>query len=390
VPYPADDRVRLLETVRARRACIDAYVKHKTPASTRLSTVSIVSSAIAAALTAGPALGGTTFAQTVQDGLNLDRPDMVWRILCFAALAVSITAAISANLSKSHDLTSRIAAAEQAGAVLERLQRRLEFPQQGVETDVQEVVREYGDVVAGIPFIPETYADSASSGEPERRRFGLGPSVAAVVAVLSAVLLVATLVGCGVGLAGSSSAPGPDSSTPAPETDRPTSSSPSTSASSSPAPEERAGVFAGGTDQGDATLAIVVDGGQASAYLCDGKQLEAWLNGPVVDSRLDLTSPSGARLTGEVTDAVVSGDVVTSTLTTAFRADLAGGAAGVYEANIEVNGAPARIGWAVLPDGTQVGLVNREGVRSEAPPLNTDDLSFTYNGAHHHAVRKAP
>ncbi len=62
----------------------------------------------------------------------------------------------------------------------------------------------------------------------------------------------------------------------------------------------------------------------------------------------------------------------------------------MYEANIEVNGAPARIGWAVLPDGTQVGLVNREGVRSEAPPLNTEDLSFTYHGAQHHAMRKAP
>ena len=86
----------------------------------------------------------------------------------------------------------------------------------------------------------------------------------------------------------------------------------------------------------------------------------------------------------------MTGEVVTSALTTAFRADRPGGTAGVYEAIIEVNGAPARIGWAVLPDGTQVGLVNREGVRSGAPPLDTADLSFTYNGAQHCAARKAP
>ena len=66
-----DERADLLATIEYRRACVDAYVREKTPACGRLSTISIVSSAIAAALPAGPALGGQGFTVAVQDGLGL-------------------------------------------------------------------------------------------------------------------------------------------------------------------------------------------------------------------------------------------------------------------------------------------------------------------------------
>ena len=200
-----DDRTRLLGMIRTRRASIDAYVDRKTPASTRLSTISVVSSSIAAALTAGPGLGGGDFAQTVQEGLDLDRSDTVWRVLCLAAVAVSVTAAISANLSTTNDLAGRIAAAQQAGALLEKLQRRLEFPRPEGEDDVHEAVREYGDVVVTIWFVPEMRIDPATGqpddgSEPERRRGGLAPSVAAAAVAFSALVLVVTLVGYGRGL----------------------------------------------------------------------------------------------------------------------------------------------------------------------------------------------
>src|SRR3712207_2633743 len=147
----ADERAELLLTIEHRRDAIEAYVREKPPASGRLSTISIVSSAIAAALTAGPALGGERFTASVQDGLDLDRAPTVWRVLCFAALAVSVTAAIAANLARANDLTSRIAAAEAAGAMLHGLHTRLRF----AGLSLEDAVQEYRDIVAGIPFVPE-------------------------------------------------------------------------------------------------------------------------------------------------------------------------------------------------------------------------------------------
>src|SRR3712207_3710350 len=99
----ADERAELLLTIERRREAIDAYVREKTPASGRLSTISIVSSAIAAALTAGPALGGEGFTDRVQDGLDVEAGPPAWQVLCLAALVVSVIAAISANLAKAND-----------------------------------------------------------------------------------------------------------------------------------------------------------------------------------------------------------------------------------------------------------------------------------------------
>jgi hypothetical protein len=284
MPEPTEDtRARLLDTIQTRRAGIDRYVQEKTPASTRLSTISIVSSALAAALTAGPALGGEPFAQTVQTGLGLGGPDAVWRSLCFGALAVSVTAAISANLSKANDLMSRIAAAEAAGGLLEKMQRRLEYG----ELTVEQAVREYGDVVAGIPFVPEARLDPTSgesSGRGPRRAAWASPLVV-VVTVLAVLLLVAALAGYVIGLArsagdgtGAATSQGTTASTPPASL---TSTPPSTTT-----PARKTDVFAARVKGDAASLAIVVDDEKAAAYLCDGDQIEAWLEGPVVGDQL--------------------------------------------------------------------------------------------------------
>jgi hypothetical protein len=81
-----DTRAGLLQAIKDRRRTIEAYVREKEPVSTRLLTISIVSSAMAAALTAGPAFGGEKFAETVTTGLSLERPSRVWGILCFGAV----------------------------------------------------------------------------------------------------------------------------------------------------------------------------------------------------------------------------------------------------------------------------------------------------------------
>ncbi len=196
-----DSRAGLLETIRARRGAIEAYVREQRPASTRLSTISIVSSAIAAALTAGPAFGGTRFAETVQQGTPLPQASNVWQVLCLGALVVSVTAAVSAQLNKANDLTSRIGAAEAAGVMLEGLRTRLEYGRLSVKDGAEE----YQDIVAGIPFVHSESTDPASRADggaaPSRRRTPARAWALASVTVLAALLLIATLVGLVVGLA---------------------------------------------------------------------------------------------------------------------------------------------------------------------------------------------
>src|SRR5688500_9367818 len=100
-------RARLLDEVETRRKGIEQYLAAKRPVSNRLTTISVISSCVAAALAAAPALGGKGFADVVGNGLAIGQSDVVWRLLCFAAVAASIAAAISANLSKSSDLAER-------------------------------------------------------------------------------------------------------------------------------------------------------------------------------------------------------------------------------------------------------------------------------------------
>lgn len=64
-----------------------------------------------------------------------------------------------------------------------------------------------------------------------------------------------------------------------------------------------------------------------------------------------------------------------------FSAELSPHPAGVYQARIRVNGLATRIGWAVLPDGTQVGVAVTGATASPAPPLNLGDNGFTVDGA---------
>src|SRR3954454_17214430 len=101
-------RARLLKDIETRRRAIEQYLDAKRPVSNRLTTISVISSCVAAALAAGPAVGGNGFADAVQNGLPIGQSSTVWRLLCFAAVAASIAAAISANLSKSSDLAERV------------------------------------------------------------------------------------------------------------------------------------------------------------------------------------------------------------------------------------------------------------------------------------------
>ncbi|HEX8935871.1 MAG TPA: hypothetical protein VF788_17185 [Pseudonocardiaceae bacterium] len=146
-----DGRAELIRRIEARRSSINAFVRRVRPRNARLANISIVSSAAAAAFTAGPALGGLSFAETVQRGLSLSDSSLVWRVLCLFAMLVSLVAAISVNLNKSQDMASQLSAAEACDAELEGLRTLLEFAQ----LSVHDAAGLYQKYITKIPFVQE-------------------------------------------------------------------------------------------------------------------------------------------------------------------------------------------------------------------------------------------
>ena len=144
-------RQELLKRITARRASISAFVSDQRPRGARLTNLSIVSSSVAAALTAGPALGGESFADALGQSFALPRNSLVWQVLCLAAMVVSIVAAISTNMNKSQETAVRLSTAEASSAELEGLQTLIEFGQ----LSLQDAVKLYQQNVAKIPFVPE-------------------------------------------------------------------------------------------------------------------------------------------------------------------------------------------------------------------------------------------
>jgi hypothetical protein len=145
----ADQRRELLERIKAKRTSVRAYVRALEPVGDRETNVSIICSAIAAVLTAGPAIGGTSLTSAIGSAAALRDDSPIWRLLCFAAMIVSVIAAISTNLYKSHDVAGRLSKAEACNVSLEGLETLVEFGQ----LPVKEAVKLYQQYVATIPFV---------------------------------------------------------------------------------------------------------------------------------------------------------------------------------------------------------------------------------------------
>jgi hypothetical protein len=140
-------------------------------------------------------------------------------------------------------------------------------------------------------------------------------------------------------------------------------------------------VYTGRSSGNQVTLAVQTDGGKAAAYLCNGRTIEAWLQGSVNGNQISLTGNKGASLTGSLSGLDMFGTVTANAgVSFPFSAQLSPHPAGVYQARIAVNGLATRIGWAVLPDGTQVGLAVAGTTKYPAPPLDLANGSFTLRG----------
>lgn len=142
---------KLVEKIQARRATIDAFVREQERRNDRLTNLSIWCTAATALFTAGPALGGEKFNGSVQQLLGLASESSVWRTLCFAAVVLSVVAAVANNLYKSHDVASRLAKAEAARALLDGLDTSLEFGQLPLE----EAAKQFQQILTSAAFIPD-------------------------------------------------------------------------------------------------------------------------------------------------------------------------------------------------------------------------------------------
>jgi serine/threonine-protein kinase len=179
-------------------------------------------------------------------------------------------------------------------------------------------------------------------------------------------------------VAGSASAVGAASTT---ATAPPATAPPATTAEP-PKPEAPARAdYAGKVTGGGASIAVSARDGHAIAYVCDGKKLEAWLQGVTVGGKLDLKGAPDASLTGSFDAASATGTVTAAGKTYRFTVPTAKKPAGLYRATPKVKGKAAKVGWIVQPDGSQVGILTTEEGPATAPPLDPAAATATVDGA---------
>ena len=68
-------------------------------------------------------------------------------------------------------------------------------------------------------------------------------------------------------------------------------------------------VYTGRSSGNQVTLAVETDGAKAAAYVCNGKTIEAWLQGSVNGNQISLAGNKGASLTGSLSGLDLFGTV---------------------------------------------------------------------------------
>lgn len=112
-----ETKAELTRRTAAARQKVDGWLKSKVPRKRRLLNVAIIGGTLAAAMTAGPALGGPGFTAWLTGTLGLENP--AWRLLCGAAAIFSIAATIATQVLKSQNLEELITRAQGCRAKLE-------------------------------------------------------------------------------------------------------------------------------------------------------------------------------------------------------------------------------------------------------------------------------
>jgi hypothetical protein len=141
------DKDRLLKKIATKREKVSAYLAKTEPRNSSLITCSIVAGALAAALTAGPGVGGDGFINSVKNVVSFGIP--IWQVLCLVATLLSVAAVIANGMLKTNNLTAKIGTARACDTKLERIETMLELGQ----IDLAQATREYTECLMTIPHI---------------------------------------------------------------------------------------------------------------------------------------------------------------------------------------------------------------------------------------------
>lgn len=147
--HPKNDRQRLQQRIREKKADIDLFLSKIGPRSSRLTIASILATGLAGLLTAGPAAGGPSFTQAITQAFSMTSPS--WRLLCAAATLLSFVATTTLAIYKGQDLANRVAKAEAAVATLEALDTFVET----TDISIEKAVEQYTQVLLGVAFVPK-------------------------------------------------------------------------------------------------------------------------------------------------------------------------------------------------------------------------------------------
>jgi hypothetical protein len=136
-------------------------------------------------------------------------------------------------------------------------------------------------------------------------------------------------------------------------------------------------LYAGDATGSDVAVAVAVKGDQASAYLCDGANVEDWLKGSAENGQLELTSKDGASsLTAKLEGDRLVGEINVDGDASPFSIAVAEDPAGLYRGE---NG-ETTLGWIIMPNGQQVGIENTAGDTAPAPKLDPEQGFVSVDG----------
>jgi hypothetical protein len=144
-----NERQRLLSLIAAQQQSCRQYLAKVRPRFAALTILNLATGALAAAVAAGPGIGGSSFVDHAQFQLNVSDGDLLYQVLCAIAFAMSLTAVITANIIRAHDFSAKIAAAEGCYSDLECLRVQLLF----ATVSLTRGAEIFAKAAARVPFV---------------------------------------------------------------------------------------------------------------------------------------------------------------------------------------------------------------------------------------------
>ena len=144
------------------------------------------------------------------------------------------------------------------------------------------------------------------------------------------------------------------------------------SSAASATPRGPKGQWVGTLSGGAAMIAVISDGYEATAYVCDSNKVGAWFRGPALGGVLSLRNSTGASLTATLRNNGVAGTFTApGGAVTAFTAASASGHV-LYRAEARSGKDALLGGWILGAHGEQRGLLSVNNTPVAAPVLTTN------------------